>query len=168
VDTLATSLTFRERFIDWISSYALRARASIESPSMRVLRDGEEAHLNAVAAGAERDIREASLARTGGADITNFCDLALIVELEIPFLMECSITDWRWRWLAGLAQWNLIVDVKVLSAAGFSCSVHLSTTVLGEHFRPVEVTVVITISKVVLVVWSTFMVAINDHSAVVH
>jgi hypothetical protein len=153
-------VVLRAARVDWKGCDAVLAWAAVESPRMRVLLDGEEAHGGAILARRQHHIREAGGTLLKWAAIGNFSDAGLLVKLGVKFVVKVSITDWRRRISARFALRNLVVDVEVLSATHFCFT---SAAVLGEHCKSVGITLVITISEVILIGLSALLMSSDLH-----
>jgi hypothetical protein len=85
-----------------------------------------------------------------------------VVILGIVLLEERSIAHRSIAQVACTARRVLVVKVKVLCAALLTLAIHTSTTMASHHLRTVDVALVISISKVVLVVLGALLVT-RDH-----
>jgi hypothetical protein len=94
------------------------------------------------------------------AAVGNFTDARGVIKLGVPFEVKVRITDRRRRVSARSALWNLVVNVKVLSATGLLGSI---AAMLGEHGRSVGITFEVSISQVVLIKLRALFVASNLH-----
>jgi hypothetical protein len=83
--------------------------------------------------------------------MVNVWDLAGAIIFGIVLEVERFITHWRTTLIADGAHRHLEVNVKVLRAALFAYTINTTTTMPRHHFRAVGVTLVVLVSKVVLV-----------------
>jgi len=133
------------------------AGAAVESPSVRVLRDGIVLNNITIQAHRQDHISEAGLVPRHAA-IRDFLDAIEVIELGVPFVVEVGITDWRRRISARNTLWNLVVDVKVLSATGL---LFASASMFGEHRGSIRITFVVAISEMILISMLTTFVTGN-------
>jgi hypothetical protein len=117
-----------------------------------------------IRAGTNGNIREAGGASLGRAAVRDLSDPADIIELEVPLLVEGSITHWKRRRRRSDAGRHWIVNVKVLSAALFSLTNNSSTTMLAEDkIHPVQIVLECIIAKEVLAHMGSLGMAINHN-----
>jgi hypothetical protein len=81
----------------------------------------------------------------------NVWDLAGAIIFGIVLEVERFITHWRTTLIADGAHRHLVVNVKVLRAALFACTINTATTMPCHHCLAVGVALVVFVSKVVLV-----------------
>jgi len=78
-------------------------------------------------------------------------DLAGAIIFGIVLEVERFITHWRTTLIADGAHRHLVVNVKVLGAALFAYTINTATTMPCHHCLAVGITLVVFVSKVVLV-----------------
>jgi len=101
------------------------------------------------------------------AAVRNVRDECGVIVAKVIVAMEFLIANWRRRRIAIAAWRNLVINVQMLGAAIFSCTVLATTTVPCEHLSTIGVIFEMTISEVVLIMMRTRSMTSNPHSLIV-